>query len=231
MADQSSIKHWPEAERPRERLLKHGADNLSDAQLLAIVLRTGNKDRSAVNLGLALLDIYKTLGNIEGTSLRELQERPELKGIGAAKLAQLKAAFELGRRLLREESGFHSHFSSSHAVYAYFASRFKHLKKELFVALFLDAKNKLIREYKVSEGTLTNSMIHPREAFKQAIKESAAAVIFVHNHPSGDPSPSQDDLAVTRRLKDVGDLVGIPVLDHIIIGDGTYVSLKEKGIV
>lgn len=231
MSDQSSIKHWPETERPRERLLKHGADHLSDAQLLAIALRTGNKDKSAVNLGLALLDIYKTLGNIEGTSLRELQERPELKGIGAAKLAQLKAAFELGRRLLREESGFHAHFSSSHAVYAYFASRFRHLKKELFVALFLDAKNKLIREYKVSEGTLTNSMIHPREAFKQAIKESAASVIFVHNHPSGDPSPSQDDLAVTRRLKDVGELLGIPVLDHIIIGDGTYVSLKEKGIV
>ncbi len=229
MGENTSIRNWPETERPRERLLKHGADTLSDAQLLAILLRTGNRDRSAVNLGIGLLDIYKTLGNIESASLRELKERPELKGIGAAKLAQMKAAFELGRRLLREESGFHDHFTSSSTVYAYCASRFKHLKKELFVALFLDAKNKLIREYTVSEGTLTNSVIHPREAFKQAIRESAASVVFVHNHPSGDPTPSQDDLAVTRRLRDAGELVGIPVLDHIIIGDGAYISLKEKG--
>ncbi|HSW61985.1 MAG TPA: DNA repair protein RadC [Dissulfurispiraceae bacterium] len=230
MANHQSIKEWPEAERPRERLLKHGAENLSDAQLLAILLRTGNKDASAVKLGISLLDAYKTLHNIESAALRDMQMHTELKGIGPAKLAQLKAAFELGRRLLREESGFDSHFSSGHEVHAYFASRFRHLKKELFVALFLDAKNKLIREYKVSEGTLTNSLIHPREAFKQAIKESAASVIFVHNHPSGDPTPSRDDLAVTRRLKDVGELVGIAVLDHIIIGDGAFVSLKEKGV-
>ncbi len=230
MGENASIKHWPETERPRERLLKHGADALSDAQLIAILLRTGNRDRSAVSLGIALLDIFKTLGTIESASLRELRQRPELKGIGAAKLAQLKAAFELGRRLLREDSGVHNHFSSSHAVYAHCAPRFKHLKKELFVALFLDAKNKLIREHTVSEGTLTNSIIHPREAFKQAIRESAASVIFVHNHPSGDPTPSQEDLATTRRLRDAGELVGIAVLDHIVIGDGAYVSLKEKGV-
>ncbi|KAF0180310.1 MAG: DNA repair protein RadC [Nitrospirae bacterium] len=230
MANHQSIKEWPEAERPRERLLKHGAENLSDAQLLAILLRTGNKDASAVQLGLSLLDVYKTLSSIESASLRDMQKHTELKGIGSAKLSQIKAAFELGRRLLREESGSQSHFSSSQAVHSYFASRLRHLKKELFVALFLDAKNKLIREYRVSEGTLTNSLIHPREAFKQAVKESAAAVIFVHNHPSGDPTPSHDDLAVTRRLRDVGELLGIPVLDHIIIGDETYVSLKEKGV-
>jgi DNA repair protein RadC len=121
-------------------------------------------------------------------------------------------------------------FSSSRAVHSYFAPRFKNLKKEVFLSLLLDAKNKLIREVKVSEGTLTNSLIHPREAFREAIRESAASVIFVHNHPSGDPEPSRDDIAVTERLKATGDIVGINVLDHVIVGDGKYVSLKEKGI-
>lgn len=227
MAEHSSIKSWPEGERPRERLMKHGAESLSDAQLLAILLRTGDRDKSAVTMGLALLDMYKTLSNVDAASFRELAE---MKGLGPAKIAQLKAAFELGRRLVREDNGFHAHFSSAHAVFAYFASRFRHLKKELFVALLLDAKNKLIREYKVSEGTLTNSLIHPREAFRQAVKDSAAAVIFVHNHPSGDPTPSKDDIAITSRLKDAGEIMGIPVLDHVIIGDNGYVSLKEKGI-
>jgi DNA repair protein RadC len=226
MADHTSIKSWPEGERPRERLMKHGAESLSDAQLLAILLRTGDRDKSAVTLGLGLLDTYKTLGNVDAASFRELAA---MKGLGPAKIAQIKAAFELGRRLLREESGLHAHFSSAHAVYSYFASRFRHLKKELFVALLLDAKNRLIREYRVSEGTLTNSLIHPREAFRQAVKDSAAAVIFVHNHPSGDPTPSREDITITARLKEAGELMGIPVLDHVIIGDNGYASLKEKG--
>lgn len=226
MAEHSSIKSWPEGERPRERLMKHGAESLSDAQLLAILLRTGDRDKSAVTMGLALLEMYKTLSNVDAASFRELAE---MKGLGPAKIAQLKAAFELGRRLVREDNGFHAHFSSAHAVHAYFASRFRHMKKELFMALLLDAKNKLIREYKVSEGTLTNSLIHPREAFRQAVKDSAAAVIFVHNHPSGDPTPSRDDIAITGRLKEAGEIMGIPVLDHVILGDAGYVSLKEKG--
>jgi len=226
MTDHSGIKSWPEDERPRERLMKHGAEGLSDAQLLAILLRTGDRDKSAVTMGLALLQEYQTLSNINAASFRELEK---MKGLGPAKIAQLKAAFELGRRLMRESNGFHSHFSSAHAVYSYFASRFRHLKKELFVALLLDAKNKLIREYRVSEGTLTNSLIHLREAFKQAVKDSAAAVIFVHNHPSGDPTPSSDDISITGRLKEAGALIGIPVIDHVIIGENGYASLKEKG--
>jgi len=227
MGEHASIKEWPEGERPRERLMKYGAESLSDAQLLAILLRTGDRDKSAVTMGLSLLDKYKTLSNIDAASFRELEE---MKGLGPAKIAQLKAAFELGRRLVREDNGFHSYFASAHAVFSYFASRFRHLKKELFIVLLLDVKNKLIREYKVSEGTLTNSIIHPREAFRQAVKDSAASVIFVHNHPSGDSTPSRDDIAITVRLKEAGTLMGIPVLDHVIIGDNQYTSLKEKGI-
>jgi DNA repair protein RadC len=226
MPDQK-IKDWPENERPRERLIKYGAESLSDAQLLAIILRTGSGEKGVLGLSMALLDSFKTLRNIDAASISELSS---MKGLGTAKIAQIKAAFELGKRLMGEPSDGKPVFSSSHSIYSYFAPRFKNLKKEFFIGVLLDAKNRLIRECKVSEGTLTNSLIHPREAFKEAVKESAASVIFVHNHPSGDPTPSRDDIVITERLKSAGDIIGISVLDHVIIGDGKYVSLKEKGV-
>lgn len=226
MADRK-IKDWPENERPRERLLRYGAEALSDAQLLAIILRTGGGGRGVLQLAMELLDEFKGLRDMECAPLKELSL---VKGLGTAKIAQLKAAFELGKRLMSESSGSGPLFSSSRSVFSYFAPKFKNLKKEVFFSILLDAKNRLIRESKVSEGTLTNSIIHPREAFKEAIRESAASVIFIHNHPSGDPEPSRDDIAVTERLKAAGDIVGINVLDHVIIGDGKYTSLKEKGL-
>ncbi len=221
------VKHWPENERPRERLIKYGAESLSDAQLLAIILRTGSSKKGVISLAMSLLDKYKTLKNIDTASIKELSL---IDGLGIAKIAQIKAAFELGKRLMSESDHDRPIFSSSNAVYSYFAPRFKNLKKELFISILLDVKNRLIREFKVSEGTLTNSLIHPREAFKEAVKESAASVIFVHNHPSGDPTPSRDDITITERLKSAGEIIGISVLDHVIIGDGKYISLKEKGI-
>jgi DNA repair protein RadC len=221
------VKDWPKDERPRERLLKYGAESVSDAQLLAIILRTGGGGKGVLALAMELLDRFEGLREIDGASMADLSS---VKGIGTAKIAQLKAAFALGKRLMSESPEGNAAFSSSRAVHSYFAPRFKNLKKEVFLSLLLDAKNKLIREVKVSEGTLTNSLIHPREAFREAIRESAASVIFVHNHPSGDPEPSRDDIAVTERLKATGDIVGINVLDHVIVGDGKYVSLKEKGI-
>jgi len=227
MAD-PKVRDWPENERPRERLLKYGAESLSDAQLLAIILRTGNAEKGVLALAMELLDRFKGLRDIDSSSPAELSL---FKGLGSAKIAQLKAAFALGKRLMGESADADTALSSSRMVNAYFAPRFKNLKKEVFMSALLDAKNRLIREVKVSEGTLTNSLIHPREAFKEAIRESAASIIFVHNHPSGDPEPSRDDIAVTERLKATGDIIGIHVLDHVIIGDGKYVSLKEKGIV
>jgi len=222
------ITSWPENERPRERLIKYGPGHLSDAQLLAIILRTGSRERGVLELSLALLEAFKSLRSIDAASAVELSS---IKGLGTAKIAQIKSAFELGRRLMGESSDGKPVFSSSHSIHSYFSPRFKNLKKEIFLAVFLDAKNRLLREYKVSEGTLTNSPIHPREAFKEAIRESAASVIFVHNHPSGDPAPSRDDIAVTGRLKSAGEIIGIQVLDHIIIGDGIYVSLREQGVI
>ncbi len=227
MAD-LKVKDWPRSERPRERLLRHGAESLSDAQLLAIILRTGGGGKGVLALAMELLDKFKGLTEIDCASLCDLAD---VKGLGTAKIAQLKAAFALGRRLMGESLEGNTAFSSSRMVYSYYAPRFKNLKKEVFLSLLLDTKNRLIREVKVSEGTLTHSLIHPREAFREAVRESAAAVLFVHNHPSGDPEPSRDDIAVTERLKATGDIVGINVLDHVIIGEGRYVSLREKGIV
>lgn len=221
------IKDWPENERPRERLIKYGAEKLSEAQLLAIILRTGSGDKGVLSLGMELLEKFKGLRNIDTAAISDLKA---ISGIGPAKIAQLKAAFELGKRLMGESSDGRPVFSSSSAVYSHFAARFKTLKKEMFICVMLDTKNRYINEYTVSEGTLTNAPVHPREAFTEAVRESAASVIFVHNHPSGDPEPSRDDIAVTARLKAAGDITGINVLDHLIIGDGRYVSLKEKGI-
>ncbi len=225
MAD-PRVKDWPRDERPRERLIRYGAESLSDAQLLAIILRTGGARKGVVALGMELLDRFKGLREIDCASIADLSS---VKGIGTAKIAQLKAAFALGKRLMSESPDGNTVFSSSRAVYTYFAPRFKNLKKEAFLSLLLDTKNRLIKEAAVTEGTLTNSLIHPREAFREAVRESAASVIFVHNHPSGDPEPSRDDIAVTERLKATGEIIGIKVLDHVIVGDGKYASLKERG--
>lgn len=221
------VKNWPERERPRERLIKYGADTLSNAQLLAIILRTGSGQEGVLDLSISLLNRFKGLRDIESASVADLLS---VKGLGIAKVAQIKAAFELGKRLMSESIEDRPLFSTALAVYSYFAPRMKNLKKEVFSCLLLDSKNRFLREVRVSEGTLTRSLIHPREAFREAIREAAQSVIFIHNHPSGDPSPSKDDIVVTERLKNAGEIIGIDVLDHIIIGDGRFVSIKDLNL-
>jgi len=223
-----SIKNWPEGERPRERLLKYGAHTLSEAQLLAIILRTGGGGKSALDLAREILNSFGDLKRIENASPGEFFS---FKGMGKAKAAQLKAAFELGRRLMEEPCGKGPVFSLSRDVYSHYHRRFKNLKKEVFLCALLDAKNRMFRESRVSEGTLTHSLIHPREAFRDAVKEAAASVIFIHNHPSGDPGPSREDILVTERLVSAGEIIGIRVLDHIIMGDEKYTSMMEKGYI
>lgn len=218
------IKDWPEKERPRERLIRYGAESLSNAQLLAIILRTGSEQKGVLELSMGLLDRFETLKDIDNATVSDLLS---VKGLGIAKIAQIKAAFELGKRLMSESIENRPVFSTPQSVYSYFAPRMKNIKKEVFSCLLLDAKNRFIREVRISEGTLNRSLIHPREAFREAIREAAQSVIFIHNHPSGDPSPSKDDIAVTERLKNAGEVIGIDVLDHIIIGDGKFVSLKD----
>jgi DNA repair protein RadC len=223
-----SIREWPENERPRERLLHYGAQNLSDAQLVAILLRNGGGGKSALDLAIEILSAFRNLEDIEQASSGEFLK---FKGMGHAKVAQLKAAFELGRRLLQKTSEKGPVFSSGRDVFHHFNHRLKNLRKEIFWCAMLDAKNRIFRDNRISEGTLTNSLIHPREAFRDAIRESAASVLFVHNHPSGDPTPSREDILVTERLVQSGEIIGIRVLDHVIIGDNTYISMMEKGYI
>jgi DNA repair protein RadC len=226
-----TIKDWPEDERPRERLIKYGSESLSDAQLLAIILRTGNKTRSAVDLARALIGKFEDFRSMDALSISELCKE---KGIGAAKAAQIKAAFEIGKRMLSSRSGLKKGFTCSDDVVTYYIPLMKNLKKEIFRTVLLDSKNKILKDVEdeiVSKGSLTGSIVHPREVFKTAIKESAAAVILVHNHPSGDPSPSREDIEITQRLVKSGDIVGIKVLDHIIIGDGSHFSFLDKKMI
>ncbi|RJQ23239.1 MAG: JAB domain-containing protein [Nitrospiraceae bacterium] len=224
-----SIREWPEDERPRERLLRFGAAGLGNAELLAIILRTGGKEKSAIELARELIVNFDNLKEMEDASVAEFTKT---KGIGSAKAAQLKAAFELGRRLLQtkaDDAPRIPSFKNSREVYEYYRPRFYGLKKERFLCALLDAKNRVFRENIVSDGTLTSSLVHPREVFRYAIKEAAASVLFVHNHPSGDPCPSRDDIDITKRLVETGNIIGIQVLDHVVVSDERYVSIMEKG--
>ncbi len=223
------IREWPESDRPREKLLEKGPEALSTAELLAIVLRTGDAStgQSALDYGRALMTRF-------GESLRQLEEASiqeicMLKGIGLAKAAQVKAALELGKRFAQEEVRRGELFRSSADVFNHYREHLGSLKKEEFHVLLLDAKNRKIKDVRVSEGSLTSSLVHPREVFNPVIRESAAAVILVHNHPSGDPVPSQEDLQITRRLREVGEVMGVRVLDHVIVGKGKYVSFVDDG--
>jgi len=231
-----TIKDMPETMRPRERLLREGAEHVSEVELLAVILGTGSSDETVLQLAARILTYMGGLREIAAASEQELMRIP---GIGKAKAAQLKGAFELGRRLYQEE---HTHrystgkgterrvfIDSPQAASDYVMPKLRFLDREQLMVLLLDTRNKLINEFTVSVGTLNSSLAHPRECFKEAVRRSASAVVFAHNHPSGDPSPSAEDIALTRQLAEAGKVMDINVLDHIIIGDGVYCSMKEKG--
>lgn len=228
---QRAIKEWPEDERPRERLMKLGTDALSEAQLLAIVLSTGNASSGQSALDLAM-QLVRTFGGLRALDAASIAELCQLKGIGPAKATTIKAALELGKRLSGEPAQRNFKVTSPQDLVNYFQPRLQHLRKEVFKAVLLNTKHQVLKDVTVSEGSLSASLVHPREAFLPAIKESAAAVIFLHNHPSGDPTPSAEDKELTLRLAEVGQLVGINVLDHIIIGTGTpgYLSFRDAGL-
>lgn len=229
MADkgqEKGIAHWPETERPRERLLSKGPESLSDAHLLAILLRTGRRDSSAVQVALELLGRVGGIGGLAGCGIEELCTIP---GIGPAKAAQLKAALALGRRSMAAPLSTGTRIGSSSDLFKHFHPALRDLKHEVFKVVLLDAKNQVIKEVTVSEGSLTLSIVHPREVFLLAVRESAAAIIVLHNHPSGDPAPSREDRQLTDRLVAAGSLLGIRVLDHLIMGDGRYTSFADEG--
>ena len=224
------IKEWPEDERPREKMLKQGVGSLTNAELLALIIRTGDTAtrKSAIDLGREIIAHF-------GDNLRELgsaglAEICSIKGMGPAKATGIKAAFTLASRFQSRKLEHLDRFTSPRQVFDYFHHEFRDSRKEYFLTLLLDGKNRIIRRVQVSEGSLNQSIVHPREVFIPAVKESAAAIILVHNHPTGDPAPSSEDIAITRRLREAGDIMGIKVLDHIIIGDGEFVSFVERGL-
>ncbi len=228
----SAINKWPITERPREKLFMSGPDKLSNCELLAILLQTGFKYEgnsiSAVDLANEILIEFQELKGLINVSPSELLK---LRGIGKAKASKLVAAFELGKRAAALKNGNCRSFKCSEEVASYYIPILKDLKKEQFRVLLLDAKNKIIKDELISQGSLTTSIVHPREVLSPAIRVSAASVIFLHNHPSGDPKPSMDDIEITRRLCKSFDIVGINVLDHIIVGSGGYFSFKQKKMI
>jgi DNA repair protein RadC len=222
------IERWPADDRPRERLFAIGPAALADAELLALQLGSGTRGRDAVTVAREVLATYGSLAEIAS---REVVELAGVRGIGPVKAARLVAAFELTRRLRARTPGRRVILSGPEEVYAAFGPLMEGLKREVFRIALLDAQNGLLRDRVVSEGTLSASLVHPREVFKPAILESAASVILLHNHPSGDPTPSREDVRLTRQLADCARLLDLRIHDHVIVGRGTYVSFAQKGII
>ena len=223
-----TIHDLPISERPRERLQKFGVEALSAQEILALILGRGIAGESVMVTAQRLLSQF---GNLKGIASASVEQLSQVKGIGVAKASQIKAAFELANRLEGySEAGDKPLVKTPDEVVALVRGRLKGKKKEHFLALLLDTRNQLIKVAEISVGSLDTSLVHPREVFKEAISASAASVIFVHNHPSGDPEASEDDIKLTKRLAEAGEIVGIDVLDHVIICDKKYLSLKGKGL-
>jgi DNA repair protein RadC len=224
----SAIKTWPAEERPRERLLVHGPGALTTAELLAILLRTGTGGQSAVELARSLLEKAGGLRELDRRGTEELQEA---KGLGPAKIAQLKAALELGRRLMAEEKKVLAAVTSSKEVYEWLRPQMQGLTKEVFKVLLLNGNNEILESVTASEGSLTESPVYLRDLVNLANRHQAAALIVAHNHPSGNPRPSPTDKTLTEELVFMGRLLKIRVLDHLIIGENRYYSFADEGLI
>ncbi|RKD23895.1 hypothetical protein BEP19_05570 [Ammoniphilus oxalaticus] len=224
----NSLVNVPTSELPRERMIQYGLDALSNAELIAILLRTGTAGESVLSLAQRVLGQVGGIRQFLDVSLEELTA---IKGIGVAKAVQLLAGIELGRRIANSTPEQRWTIRSPEDVAKLMMEELRHLKREKFVCLFLNTKNQVLAQHTVSIGSLNSSVVHPREVFKEAIRRSSAAIICLHNHPSGDPTPSQEDIEVTKRLINAGQIIGIAVLDHVIIGDGRFYSLKENGCI
>lgn len=221
------IKELPTDERPREKMKDRGAAAMANSELIAILLRTGNPAESALRLAENLLERQ---GGLAGFGNATMEEIEQVKGIGEAKAIAILAAVELGRRVTSLATVERPVIRAPGDVAALLMPRFRFENKESFLAVLLSTKNHVLKTPVISVGSLNASIVHPRELFREAINASAASVILAHNHPSGDPAPSPEDIELTRKLVEAGKLLDIPVLDHVILGDGKYISFKEKGI-
>jgi DNA repair protein RadC len=215
-----------EADLPRERLSRLGPDALSDAELVALLLRTGGRGSDSLAVAQGML---RRCGGLRSAGCAPTLELLAAPGIGPAKLASLQAAFEIGRRIAAQRLSIGDPIRTPDDVYRHFYQRLRSAERECFLILLLDGRQRILREELVSQGTLTASLVHPREVFRAAVRDAAAAVILVHNHPSGDPTPSREDHEVTRRLARAGEIMGIRVLDHVVVAEHGYHSFEEAG--
>lgn len=218
----------PMQERPRERLLEHGADAIQTHELIAIIFRTGLGQISALDLARSLLFRYRSLKELAHAPIQEYQT---IRGIGFSKAVELKAAFELGRRSVRELFQERIPLQSPESIFQFLKDKFELKTQEHLVALYLNTKGELLKQEVLFIGSLNASVIHPRDIFKHAVLNSAASIVIVHNHPSGDPTPSTHDLDVTKMIAQNGEMMDIPLMDHVILGRDRYFSFKEKGVI
>lgn len=219
--------HVVASNQPRERLVKIGAKGLSDHELLAIILRTGTRERPVMDLAQAVLNQFETLYELKMASIEELQK---IKGIGKIKATEILAVLELGQRLTQAKQPKFGHVTGSKDLGEMMIDELKDLQQEHLIGIFLNNRNEIIRKETLFIGSLNQSIAHPREIFRAAVKYSAARIVLVHNHPSGDVKPSTQDIMFTDRVMESGRLLGIDVIDHLIIGHETYFSIRESGL-
>jgi DNA repair protein RadC len=222
-----SIKELNEDDRPRERLKKYGAAYLSDSELLAILIRNGTKGYSAIDIARDLISEFKNLANLFSCDYSVFKK---FNGLGDTKAITLAAAFELVKRIKAQPFEKNNKIQKPEDIANYYIPRLKGINNEIFRVLLLNSSNKIFREIIISQGTLNASIVHPREVFKIAISESAASIILLHNHPSGNPEPSKEDIIITRQIIDSGEIIGIKVLDHIIIAGDCFTSFAQSGL-
>ncbi len=224
----SKIKDWPVNERPREKLINHGPEVLTEAELLAILIGSGSGKVTAVDIAKTLFVEHRTLRSLAGLSVGDLKQ---FRGIGDARAVSIAAAFELARRLQSSPDVERRIIRSPSDIAEEFIPALRDLQQEVFIVVLLNSANKIIKEITITKGLLNSSLTHPREVFRHAIVEHAASVILMHNHPSGNPEPSQEDISTTKQIVEAGKVVGIPVHDHIIIAGGNFTSLAERGLI
>ncbi len=223
-----TIKQMPEEMRPRERMLRYGPEALTEVELIAILLRSGTPTTTSLELASQLLACFEGIRGLMAAGVEELQG---VKGVGPAKATEIRAALELGRRVAAAPPAERPVIRTPEDAAAVVMEDFRHLDREHFSVLVLNTKHQVLATERVSVGTLNSSSVHPREVFKSAVRRSAAALVLVHNHPSGDPTPSRQDIELTGRLVEAGKIMGIEILDHIIVGDKKYTSLRAEGFI
>lgn len=226
MVERPTIKEWAHDDRPREKLERHGASILSDAELLAILINTGTRNATAVDIAKNLVKEYGSLADLAARNVAELARQ---RGIGKVKAIKIAAAFELARRVASHRHASKKKIVSPDDIASIYQPLMRDLKKEIFKVVLLDGANQIQGDRTISEGILNASLVHPREVFKYAIDEGAASMILIHNHPSGNCDPSPEDISITRQLTECGVVMGIPVRDHLIIGRNAFVSLRALG--